>query len=100
MCSVIIIPYCHMLYVFILHSKIMASYYIVLVACVMLHRKVTGHMMLVLDQWMAHYNTIGVHLVTVGVVAIVCVIVYTIMTTMIFSVSVIDKVPYTCITRH
>lgn len=41
---------------------------------------------------MVHYSTIGAHLVTVDVVVIMCVIVFTIMMTMIFSVSVIEKV--------
>ena len=49
-------------------------------------------MMSVLDQWMEHWSTIGVHLVTVSVVAIMYAIVFTTMITMIVSVSVIEKV--------
>ena len=58
------------------------------------YRKATGHTISVLDQQMARYNTIGVHLAIVGVVAIMCATVFTVMMIMIFSVSVIEMVWY------
>ena len=61
-----------------------------------MYRKVTGHIMWMMDQSMENWTTTGVHLVTVSVeewiMIVVDVIVSTIMMMMITSVSVIGKV--------